>query len=113
MDWRIYYDDGTTFSSYQGTPEAAPSLGIIAIVQPDPEVGRHIVCKFDFYYYRQFQWWGADLIGMVDQFLHCGARALKAGRTVSNQQFRDIYESAKDDPDFPNKSAWRADERHP
>ena len=31
--WKIYYGDGTTFSSEEGTPEAAPLEGVQAIAE--------------------------------------------------------------------------------
>lgn len=37
MDWRIYYDDGSTFDSDDGAFHDAPSDGVICVVRRDGE----------------------------------------------------------------------------
>lgn len=110
--WKIYYET-SAFSSEDGDPEAAPTIGVLVIAQPDPDVGRILTCKFDWYYAIGDEWFGSDWFGMIDGFMHRGARALKAGRTVSNRVFRQVYQQARHDPFLPVKSGWRHDERKP
>ena len=114
LKWRIYYDDETTFDNTQGAPKAAPSFGVIAIPQPDPEVGRVVMHKWDWYYWRLDwkQWWGSDLQGLLDNLLHnMPITAIKQGRNVHNTVFRDIWARVIADPDFPIKSGQRIGEQ--
>ena len=43
LAWRIYYGDGSTFSSADGAPSDAPSTNVQAIaLEADPTIGRRI-----------------------------------------------------------------------
>ena len=110
VKWRIYYADGTTFDSSEGTPYDAPSRGVICIVQPDIDVGRHLVHRFDFYWWHDGEWYGGEIFGLFDYLASDGHKTVKFGRTISNHQYTDIIQRAGNDPDFPRKSAWRRDE---
>lgn len=114
LAWRIYYDDGATFDSSQGTPQEAPGLGVQVIVQPDPDVGRVVLTRFDWYYYRfdLEQWWASDYFGLLDQLTSDRAGvvgAVKAGRNAGD--YDRILKVATKDPDFPvgNAKRWRSD----
>lgn len=114
MTWRIYYDDGSTFDSTMGTPVEAPGLGVQAIVQPDERVGRVLLTRFDWYYWRVDlgEWWASDLFGLLDQLTSDRdgrVQAVKAGRNAV--AYDDILKRAMDDPDFPPKSARLVGER--
>lgn len=112
--WRIYYDDSTTFDSTQGEPHEAPGLGVQAIVQVDENVGRVILTRFDWYYYRYDlrEWWASDYFGMLDQLTSDTEHkvgAVRAGRNAAS--YEDIMRRAHLDPDFPVKSARLVSER--
>lgn len=114
MAWRIYYDDGSTFDAAMGTPEAAPGLGVQVIVQPDERVGRVLLTRFDWYYWRRDLgvWWASDLFGLLDQLTNDRAgnvAAVKAGRNAA--PYDEILARAIADPDFPPKSARLPGER--
>lgn len=101
--WRIYYDDGGTFSSADGTPACAPPFGVVAIVQPEPTVKRVIASGFDWYYYvdSEQQWWGGDLAGVLDRMLHRKpVEYLLMGRSVDHATYHEIMRRADEDPDF-------------
>ena len=107
IEWRIYYDDLTTFDSTQGTPEEAPSHGIICIVQPDESGGRMVLCGWDWYYYNPEggSFWGSDVHGLLDRLLHnIPTRAVKIGRMVTSEKFHAIRNKALVDEDFPPRS---------
>ena len=101
--WRIYYDDFSVFGNDFGEPEDAPAYGVLHIVFYDDSGTRLILSKFDYYYYKNQQWWGSDLTGLLDQFTtfprEC--RALKIGRTVSTEIWRQTHINAAHDEDFP------------
>lgn len=111
MNWRIYYDN-STYSSSDGAPNDAPSYGVICVVQPDNSVGRVIVERWDYYVYRQGEWYGHHLDGLLLELLeHANEiEAVKAGRTIETQLYLSILSRANEDKDFPVKSAKRRGE---
>lgn len=70
MDWKIFYGDGSSYSSDDGTPERAPSYNVQAIVFADKKVGRLILRGGDFYIHREDGWVSVDNFGMLDQMMH-------------------------------------------
>ena len=108
LEWRIYYDDRSTFSSDDGYPKDAPAFGVVVIPMPDPDTGRGIVNGDDWYcwHLEDRRWWGCDIHGLLDLLLHnAPITAIKQGRSVSNSTFHEIMAAARCDPDFPPKSA--------
>lgn len=106
--WRIYYDDGSSFDSTMGSPEDAPSYGILTIVYPDKDVGRIVMSGWDWYFYHDEEknWWGADVHGLLDQLCHnLPVRAVKQGRNAPNDVWKKAVADATNDPDFPTKNA--------
>ena len=110
MLWRIYYDDGTTFSSADGPAEESPALGVQAIVQPDSEVGRTVDAKREYYWWIDDRWDGGDIFGLFDYLARPGVKVVRFGRSMTNAGFRAVYQAAVNDPDFPRKSATRPGE---
>lgn len=110
MRYRIYYADGSTFD---GSPSGAPSLGVVCIVQPDPDVGRHVLSGFDYYWPADGAWWGGDLFGLFQYLIEPGLKKVLFGRTISNRAFREILKAACEDRDFAPKSGWKRGERKP
>ena len=104
--WRLYYIDTHhgPYSSEDGPPEHAPPFGVGLIVQDNPDSGREVVMRHDFYYWvpTDGAWWGSDLAGLVDQFAHhpLDRTALKVGRNTSDARWRELVERAIKDPDF-------------
>lgn len=111
--WRVYYDDGFTFSNEDGVPEQAPAFGVICIVSIDDLVGRVILHRRDWYYWspKTEGWWGGDIHGLLDRLLHrIPTDAVCQGRTISDEAYRDIMAAADRDPDLPPKSGRLARE---
>lgn len=109
MNWRIYYDDGSTFDDTQGSPADAPGYGVLVILIADPDVGHMTLHSFDYYVFREGLWLGVDTFGLIDQILNNFTLlgGVVAGRTVSPQHFRVLLKWAERDPDFAPKSAYR------
>lgn len=106
--WRIYYWDESTFDDTMGTPEEAPSFGIICIVQPNDYTGRTVVSGYDWYYFNidEKEWWQSDIHGLLDNLLHnFPIKAVKQGRNAPDPLYKSIMSRAILDPDFPKKSA--------
>ena len=108
MTFRVFYDDGTTFD---GAPESAPGHGVVVIVQDDPDVGRMVMARWDYFCWHSDQWWGHDLTGLMDCLALPGFNRVLVGRTVSQQAWQAINALALADPDFAPKSAERVLER--
>lgn len=112
--WRIYYSDESTFDWTMGTPEQAPSFGIICIVQPSETAGRTIVSGYDWYYWCPDieEWWQSDIHGLTDRLCHnLPTTAVKQGRSAPDPVYTRIIERAILDPDFPPKNAKLRRER--
>lgn len=99
--WRIYYSDGSSFSSDQGEPHEAPSEGFVCAVGYDEAARRYIMHGWDFYCWAENQWWGMDRMGLHDRLRRNAVYAYKEGRTVTRDQFSALMDRAHTDPDFP------------
>lgn len=115
INWRIFYTDGSTFDSSQGSPQDAPEWGVICIVQHDADVGRTIMRRWDFYYFHPIDqnFWGCDIFGYID--IGVNGRpftpgSLKIGCTISTPQFQEILSIADSDPAFKPKSGRKEGE---
>jgi len=102
LKWRIYYGDGTSFDNTQGSPKDAPTLDVQVIVVADDDVGRQLLHLWDWYYFDldDNQWCGADIYGVLDQFMHRNVEALKQGRTLPQRDFDAIKQRAIDETIF-------------
>jgi hypothetical protein len=102
-DWRIYYDDYSTFDSDQGEPHEAPPVGFIVAVAYDEAGDRFLMHGWSHYCFDKasFQWWGMDDMGVFDRLRRNLVYAYKEGRTVTKSEWNAIMERAHKDPDFP------------
>lgn len=72
MTWRLYYEDGSTFSDSDGAPHESPAWGVVALKQPgyEPE----ILVNADWLMYRtdlgRWEQCGSD--GFDDHACHYG-----------------------------------------
>lgn len=108
MRWRIYYTDGSTFSSADGDPEDAPAFGVQVVVQWSYERGRDKLHLGDCYYYDCVAgtWYNSDKIGALLAFARYprAMRALKHGEFTTDENFKAIMARADADADFPPKA---------
>ena len=102
-EWRIFYDDGSTYDSTMGGPSDAPSEGFICAIGYDETGKRYIMHGWDFYQwdFEAHQWWGMDLPGLFDRLRRNKVYAYKEGRTVMRKTWEAIMIRANNDPDFP------------
>lgn len=103
MGWKIFYDDGSTFSIEEGRPEDAPPLGFICAVGYDEANRRYIMHGWDHYCWdiESQQWWGMDMCGLFDRLTRNKVFAYKQGRTVTKDRFTELMQLAHNDHDFP------------
>ncbi len=112
MKWKIFYDDGSTFSNEDGEPHEAPALGVQCIVQSNEDIGRYILDGENYYYYENTDWERCDLFGLWDYLCRPHPnKVVRFGRNMTTPAWRAIHKLAADDPDFPRKSASYRDER--
>lgn len=111
IQWRIYYADGSTFDSHNGTPFDAPGRGVLCIAYRHVDLGRRVIHRNDYYWWCDGQWVGGDLFGLFDYLIEPGCKTVKFGRTVSDGLYRTTFQRATNDRDLPRKSAWLPDEK--
>ncbi len=111
MRWRIYYPDGLTFDGDgEGDLELAPARGVQAIVQKN-ERGWHTETGGDYYVWKDGLWVAVDIFGLFDYLIETGL--VKFGRTITNTEYREIYQRALDDADFGRRDGLLPGERKP
>lgn len=115
MRWRIYYDNGSTYSDEDGPVEHAPCNGVMVVVQLDPTVGiERLYYKHFYVWSHEFGRWlglgdqrapGDGHWGLFDYLARPGWCKVTAGRTVPYDVFAAILDRAQRDPAFQAKSA--------
>jgi len=91
--WKIYYDDGFVLDGYDDTQLPKDRrLGVVVIADIDSKHGRQIWKGFDWYYYKNDLWYGADLQGMLDQIMHFldQIKWVIQGRMVTHSDYEKI-----------------------
>ncbi len=109
VKWVIFYSDGSSFSSKDGSPDDAPALDIQVIAQGDETVGRKLLIHKDYYWYESDRWYGGELFGLYDYLIR--SRRAKFGRYVTDATYAAAVKAAMDDPRLPVKSAVHGSER--
>ncbi len=95
--FRIYYDDGSTYSS---DPYFAPSTGVQVVIQENitRSVGFDLFCGKDAYYWKDGRWFQCDIPGMWDYlFMYVGPKAVLFGRTIQDDDFWNMVTHAKNE----------------
>lgn len=107
LRWRIYYDDGSVFSSEDGHAKDAPARGVIAIAQATG-CDHHPLMRlktgeplhgYDWYWWREDLacWLTGTIDGMLDQMMHCDARWVKQGRMTSHAKWEGLWNAITTD----------------
>lgn len=112
MTWKVFYGDGSTFSSDDGSPAEAPAANVQAIAQvADIGIGRRTCSRYDFYWFDRGEWHGSDLFGLFDYLMRESPSIVKFGRVLPRLEFEAILNRAVTDPDLLPKVAWDTHER--
>lgn len=107
LQWKVFYDDGTTFSDRDGSAAEAPPVGVQAILQQaDPAIGTRICARFDFYWFDRGEWHGSDVFGLHDYLMRACPSIVKFGRVMPRLAFEAVMGRVTTDPDFLEKTAW-------
>lgn len=108
MTWKIYYGDGSTFSSDDGSREEAPARGVQVIIQDDSDIVWTTETGGDYYVWRDGRWWAVDQFGLYDFLIESGL--VKFGRTITTPEFQDVFEQARKEA---HKGGFKPRERKP
>jgi hypothetical protein len=118
MHWKIFYGDGSTFSSEDGTPQRAPCLNVQVIIQEDEHLIWVSQTKADYYVWDDIggvlgpRWRGVDKFGLWEYlFLVPGYKIVKAGRTLLSIDYDKIWKAAVEDPNFGRKATFARHEK--
>lgn len=110
MWWQIYYADGSTFSSEQGSPFDAPRTGVEVIVHEEIGGGFSLLSGADFYYWEpeasNWGWMYADQFSLVLHLQRAKAPLVLFGEMIRHEQFTEMEKRALADVG-KLKKAWR------
>lgn len=105
--WKIYYSDGSTYSSTDGSIKDSPGGGVQVITTIDDAVGKILLARQDFYWWTGEEWLGGDVFGLALYILHhVGWQKILLGELMSYSKYKAIYNIAYEDQSMPHKSAW-------
>lgn len=106
--FKVYYSDGST---YEGEPFDAPPMHVALILEKDKDHGRRIVSLTDFYVWRLGRWFGTDMPGFYQYLMTPGeAKYVLFGEMMLQDDWNAINGVAQEDPDFPVRTAYHANE---
>ena len=119
LSWRIYLEDGSTFDDSMGGPADAPAVGVLSIQQrtgcghhptewlkgePTANTRRPVEMLegANWYWWRDYteRWYRGDLLGLLDQSMHAGARFVKQGRVAAHETWERTMMAVQEDADF-------------
>jgi hypothetical protein len=66
VEWVIWYDDGSSYSSLDGPKDHVPRRGVEAVAMLDPDTGRAIDWGRDWYWWDGENWLSGDQFGVLD-----------------------------------------------
>ena len=127
MKWKLYYSDGATFGSAEGSWQDAPIWGVQFLLTEDRQHGRYVDFGHDFYVWwpGSEKPWGVDLIGLLDYLRATNDEqahlrlceidfdelwGVKYGRLIGRAEFEAMHTLANNDPDFPARTAYQPEE---
>jgi hypothetical protein len=107
VDWKIYYHDGSTFDSDDGSPDDAPAYGVLSVLHRVPFEDRErneFIIYGDFYYYiTGDRWYGGDDYGLREHLRdHTPLEGVCQGRLIDFEAFNNVMKIVKRDSDFPD-----------
>ncbi len=117
LRWKIFYSDGTVFSSDEGPPEDAPSRSVAVIAQEDGHWGRRLLKLTDWYRFDAAadRWFDCDAFDVLFALSRQGAVIARRGEYMPEAVFERVLIAAHEDtfvpavtPSGSPHEAWRA-----
>lgn len=130
MMWKLYYHDGTSYSSDDGDWLDAPPWGVMGVAYLSERFGYGRDTN-DFYVFPPWATvapWAADQWGVLDQLIQAGIitaddriselapqtlidAGIKFGRSVDAAEWQRVQRMMIDDPELPHTSGTFTHER--
>jgi len=96
--WRIYYGDGSVFTSDDGLPYAAPRQDVQVIVQGKDGSYEIVHGKDEFYWEPSTGGWhGTDQFGAFDHLIRSKRQCLLFGRMMADSEWRTLFARIKEE----------------
>lgn len=114
VDWIIYYDDGSSFSSDDGETWDAPRTGVEVVVQRNEQTGYDFLCTIgDYFVYDKDRggWRITDFWGTLDHCVSCRNPLVLFGRNMSDEEFQKLKTRVR--RECGPKSGWLRREQKP
>ena len=98
MWWRVYYSDGSVYTSQDGTPFDAPRPDVQVIAQ-EKDGDYELVHGRDYFYYepKVGGWHSCDIFGAFDHLIRAERQCLKFGRMLSDPDWRALFARVKEE----------------
>ena len=94
--FKIFYDDGSTYSDIDGPIDRAQKQGVVIILVEDGD-NKHTESDKDFYCYFPQGWVGVEQYGLYDYLQSPGFKLVLFGRAVDKITRERIFNHAKND----------------
>ena len=94
--FKIFYENGSTYSDKNGPIERAHKMGVVIILMESGQ-GQRIEKEHDFYCYFPHGWVGVSQYGLYDYLSSQGYKLVLFGREVEENKRNTIYNSALSD----------------
>ena len=112
--WTIYYADGSTYSSKDGSPYDAPRRGVEVILATSFEAeGKNVslLSNSDYYYWEpevcEWGWWHCDQWGVFMHLTRAKRPLVLFGEYVDSGRFSEIEKRAVADAGNMKRHWWR------
>ena len=100
--WKIWYDDGTTYSSDDGLPEDAPVDGVQAILQWLPYDNYDIIPPNDYFWWLEDRWVSGSVSGLERCLRKRSQVILLFGRWAGSKLYYKILDDVRKAADGGN-----------
>lgn len=111
LNWKIFYEDRSTFSNLDGPAYSAPKRGVIAVVERAHSIGYVVHKRGDFYLFNpawdEPRWRMMDISGFWDYMFEPGLKCILFGRYASNDRYNEVMIVAEE---FGQKHTWTLNE---
>ena len=106
VEWIIYYDDGTTFSSQNGEPHEAPREGAQVLATRNGDVGRALWFGVDYFCWQDGEWVPRNSVGLHHYLRQPGpVKIVVQGTGIAFERFKKIlWRAASEENQLPEKS---------
>lgn len=108
--WRIYYGDGTVYTSDDGSPWDAPRQNVQVVVSQDDRVGYRFSTTQDFFVFDPARggWRETNQWGLFDHLITCREPLVLMGRYLPNDEWNTLLMRVR--AELGPKQGWLMDE---